>query len=501
MKPFSDFIRKNFKKLMWSDSPIAGLEIKDAAIRIAQFDGDIIKKSAVLLEPGVIEFGKVKDRERLTESFKKLHSQFSSNKEKIPVIAIIPSANIYAQVFSVPALSGEELKDAAELSLASISPIDLSTAYADWQQLSIVQRDNRIEMLGAFAVSSVVDEYVAVLEEAGFTPIAIEFPALAISRAIRDFSAGIDIKKPQVVLNVSSDGIDFVALRHGNLYFDYFIPWKVVQEEGKAGREILFSDFKETIVKEIKKVAAFYGSHWEGKLDKIILISQALNEEISGFIKENFPFEVVELKLGQFRDLPTSWFGVLGSAIRGKIPRAEDNLISLMKIGTEEEYFRNRIKLSIKSWGNILLTVMVFLVLIFVLADSFLYRMSDRVASQVLGVGGGVESAEISELQEQARRFNQLVGKISAAKKRSAPQSQFFSRLSSLSQRRVVLERILVNRETGLVLLSGQANDEATALDFKNALVREGFADVSLPLSNIVSNQNQTVSFSLTFRL
>ncbi len=485
---------------MMSDAPIAGLEIKDAAARIAQFENGVIKKSAVLLEPGIIEAGKVKDREKLAESLRKLHSQFSGAKEKIPVIVIIPSANIYAQVFSVPSLSGQELQDAAQLSLASISPIDLDAAYADWQQLSAVPRDNRIEMLGAFVSSPVVDEYVDVLEGAGFTPIAVEFPALALARTIRDFSAGVDIRKPQVVLNVSSDGIDFIALRHGNLYFDYFIPWKVIQEEGKAGREILFSDFKETIVKEIKKVSAFYGSHWEGALDKIILVSQALNEEISNFIKENFHFEVVELKLTQFRDLPTSWFGVLGSAIRGKMPRSEDNLISLMKVGTEEKYFRGRIQVSVKSWGNVLVATLGFLALLFVLTDSFLYRISERMISQNLGASGA-ESAEIAELQEQARRFNQLLAKVSSAEEMSESQSPFFSEINLLAQRAVTLERILVNREAGTVLLSGQAGDEATALQFKNSLVAAGYEDVSLPLSNIVPNPNQTVSFSLTFRL
>lgn len=487
--------------MLMSENPVAGLEIKDAAVRIAQFDGNVLKKSAVLLEPGIIEGGKVRDRERLVNNLKKLRSQFSTVKEKLPVIAIIPSANIYAQVFSIPALSGKELQDAAELNLASISPIDLSAAYADWQQLSAVPRDSRIEMLGAFASSAAVDDYTSALEEAGFSPIAVEFPALAVARTIRDFAAGIDIKKPQVVLNVSSDGIDFIALRHGNLYFDYFIPWKVVQEEGKAGREILFSDFKDTIVREIKKVAAFYGSHWEGKLDKIILVSQALNEEISSFIRENFPFEVAELKLSQFRDLPTSWFAVLGSAIRGRIPRSEDNLISLMKIGTEEEYFRGRIRLFVKSWGNIVISSLGFLALIFVLTDSFLYQMSERVASQASGAGRGPEGTEITELQEQALRFNQLVEKVSFAGKMSNPQSSFFSELGSLSQRRVTLERILVNRETGSVLLSGRANNEVSALDFKNVLVQAGFTDVSLPLSNIVPNPDQTVSFSLTFRL
>lgn len=501
MMSFLDSIRKFFTKLIWPAGSIAGLEIKDAAVRIAKFENGELKKAAVLLEPGVIEGGRIVDKGRLIESLKRLRAQFEGKSAKVPVIVVVPSSNVYAQVFTTPSFQGDQLEEAAKLNLTSISPLDLKLAYADWQQVGMQEREGKSELLGAFASSSVIDEYVSILNESGFVPLVIEFPALAIARTIKNFASDIDIEKPHVVLNVSSDGVDFMVLRKGNLYFDYFTPWKLIQEDGKLSREISFSDFKTTIIREIKKVAAFYGSHWEGKLNKIILVTQALNSEIATFIKENFDFEVVDLRLNQYSELPSSWFGVLGSALRGRMPRSEDNFISLMAIGTEEEYLRSRIQLFVSSWKDIIFVTLGFVATMFIFTDSFLYQTANRLTIQLNEVSRGPEVGEVVRLQEQARAFNELVAKADIAKQQSPQWSPLFTQVNSLLTRDISLTRIFVDVSRSSVLLNGNAKDEATAVNFKNALTQEGFKGASLPLSNIVLNPNKTVSFTITFKL
>ncbi len=498
------FFRKtlvSLKRLFNMEQVVAGLEIKEAAIRIAQYRDNKLVKAAVLLEPGIIEDGEIRDRRKLVDNLKRLRAQFTDSKEGVPVILSIPSINVYAQTFSTPFLVGENLEEAAKLNLASISPVDLKTSYADWQRIGVLRRDNKIEMIGAFAPSAVVDAYMDAAVESGFVPVAVEFPALALSRAIKDLAAGINMEAPQVVLNVSSDGIDFIAMRHGNLYFNYFTPWKLIREEGRLGREILFSDFKDTIVKEIKKVVAFYGSHWEGRLEKLILVTQALDEEISGLIKENFPLEVIELKLREFSNLPPSWFGVLGSALRGKIPRSKDNLISLTRVGTEEKYYQTQVMLFVKTWRNVFLASLAFLALSFVLADSLLFRSAGQLRQQLIGTAVIPEGAEVLALKERALMFNQLVDKAFFAEERSIPRSPILIKIDSAAGGNVSLTRVFIDAERSAVLVAGRAGDQSTAVNFKNALVAEGFQNVSLPLSDIVLNQDRTVSFTITFSL
>ena len=89
--------REYFSNLLFPKENIAGLEIKDSVLRIAKFspygrsreagqDGQF-KKASLVLEPGIIEDGLIKDRVKFLEALKNLHDQFGSSKNKIPVIA------------------------------------------------------------------------------------------------------------------------------------------------------------------------------------------------------------------------------------------------------------------------------------------------------------------------------------------------------------------------------------------------------------------------------
>jgi hypothetical protein len=42
---------------------------------------------------------------------------------------------------------------------------------------------------------------------------------------------------------VESEGMDLVVMKNGNLYFDYFYPWKTIQGEDKS---ISMDKFKQT---------------------------------------------------------------------------------------------------------------------------------------------------------------------------------------------------------------------------------------------------------------
>ena len=487
------------RQLLIPRQNIAGLEIKDTVLRIAQYQDGLLKKAAVTLEPGVIKGGWVKDKPRLISGLKRLHAEFAGSKEKVLAILSIPSANVYTQVFNIPLLSGQSLEEAANLNLKSISPIDLKSGYADWQEVGVQEKDGKLELLAAFSDRSAIDDYQQCLKAAGFAAVAIEFPALAISRAIQVLAAGIDVEKPNVVLNVASDGIDFMVLRRGNLYFHYFSSWKLVPADGELSSEIPFSEFKETVIREMKKVVTFYGNHWEGKLERLILITQALNAEIADFIKENFKFEVVDLKLDGLPNLEAGWFGVIGSALRGRISRSEDKLISLTAVGTEKEYWYSQIKFFIKIWRNVFITTMGFLILLFISIDSVLYQTSANLGKQLREIVQEPEGAEVAELQEKARQFNQLVDKASIAKEQSLSRSPLFSKIIVLAGRSISLERIVIQQASAF--LSGRAENEAAALAFKNALIKEGFQGVTLPLSNIITNVDKTVSFSITFKL
>lgn len=489
-----------FQKFLTPQIVVAGLEFKDAAIRVAKFENDYLKKAAVMLEPGIIDAGKIKDKKKIVVALKKLKREFGAGDELTPVIAIIPSVNVYTKTFSTPLLSEESLEEAAILNLKTISPIEMAKGYSDWQQVSLKEEGGKIEILGAFAEGVAIDDYESALEEAGFSLMAVEFPALSIARTIKEYSVGLDINKPQVVVELASDGIEFMVMNNGELYFDYFVPWKLIQDK-KNAREILFSDFKEIIIREVKRVSNFYGSHWGERLENLTLITQALNKEITELINQNFKFKVTELKLRGQTDLAASWFGVLGAAIRGKTKRRDDNYISLMKTSTEELSWQAETMFFIKLWRNALIATFSFIIILFIAADSFFANNLVDLLNQSQKFLKGAEGAEVATLQQKAREFNRLVDKVALADDQSEDTSPFFGKIVEITGSDIEIERLSLDHNFNSVFLIGIAKDESAALAFKNALIKEGFKDVSLPLSELSAELGGEVSFTITFKL
>lgn len=498
-----------FWQMILPQEEIAGIELKDSGIRIAQIrkapstssgsasSTQEFKKESILLEPGIIEDGIIKDKVRLITQLRLLKEQFDpANKEKIPVIAVIPSSEVYVQVFPLPLLGEEAKLEAIKLNLQSISPIDYSSAYADWEQIE--EGDNKVQILSAFAGRGIVDSYAEVLMAAGFSPAVVEFPALAMARAIKEFAVGVDFDKPHVVINISSDGIDLVILKNGNIHFDYFAPWKLVKMDGGTAREISFEDFKAVITRELRKISTFYISQWGGSLQNFILVTQAFETEIAQLIEVQFHYTGVSLKLRGFEDVPLSWVAVIGSAFRGTINRGSDIFISLMAIGTENEFLYSQITSFIKLWRNILLVTAVFFVIIFIAADSFFAHTAGDVALQIQNAIKLPNASEVDKLQKDVAIFNSLVDKTAYARERSRVWSPFLIKINQYFGN-IGLTRLSLNSEQGTVFLIGKAQNEAAVIDLKNKLIAAGIQNINLPLSKIIDNVDGTVSFSMTF--
>lgn len=503
-----DFLNKMngfFWQLILPQQEIAGIELKDSGIRIAlirrggtaKAPTQEFKKESILLEPGIIEDGIIKDKVRLVAQLKSLKAQFEpEKKEKVPVIATIPSSAVYVQVFPLPALNEEAKLEAIKLNLQSISPIDFASAYSDWEQIE--EGDNKVQILSAFASREIVDAYVGVLSEAGFSVVAVGFPAIAMARAIKEFAVGVDFDKPHVVINISGDGIDFIILKNGNIHFDYFAPWKLVKMEGGTAREISFEDFKAVITRELRKISTFYISQWGGSLQNFILITQAFEPEITQLIESQFHYAGTSLKLRGFEDVPLSWTAAIGSALRGTLNRGKDIFISLMASGTESEYLHSQIISFVKLWRSILLVTAGFFVIIFIASDSFFAHTAGDVAEQIQGAVKLPNATEIDKLQKEVNVFNGLVEKISYARERSRTWSPFLIKVNQLFGN-IGLTRLALNTEQGSVFLIGRAQNEAAVIDFKNKLVGAGVQNINLPLSKIMDNVDGTVSFSMTF--
>ena len=323
---------KKFLNILNPQLKIGALEINDLELKFCRLDGNIPFLASLKLPAETIKDGKIVNREIFLASLINLHKKIvSKRKKKVCSVINISDSHIYTQVFTLPSIGSNHFEEAAKLNLRMISPIDFENAYADWQMIGKnTGPSGESEFLGAFIGKQIVDEFDAVLKEAGFAPAAIEFPGLSLARLAADFGAFED-GNSYLLLYVGGQGLSFNLIKEGSLYFNHFVSWQSVYGNE---RKVTFEAFKKFVIDEIKRVVSFYGSRFNGQINNFVLVSSGLEKEILKAVSENFPVKSQLLTLKKFKDLPIDWFPVFGSALRGVIPRSQDIIISLAPVGT-----------------------------------------------------------------------------------------------------------------------------------------------------------------------
>lgn len=479
---------------------VGGLEISDSAMRFIYFDGREWKMILLRLPPGVLENGQVKNREKFIEAVKALRNHIPSQTtrhEKTSVVVVLNSVNVYSQVFSLPLLEGESLNQAIQLNVQMISPIETSQAYSGWQLVSKDQSALRLEILSAYINRQSVDEMSVILKDAGFLPVAVESRALALMRLLRELGAGFDANNSYIVLNLDNAGSDFLIARRGQLYFEYFTPWKDLSDEKG---QISIRAFETAILRNLHQVVNFYNQRWPEPISGIFISATTLNAEVEKIVKDNFSLKVMPLKLKAGQSIEPDWFVVLGAGLRGIKPRRGDKEISLLGIGAEEEFHREQIINFFGFWRILLPVSLAILVIIFSVADLSLSNMRRSLESRSIFRLNNEQVKEIADLKTKVGDFNRSVALIKSVEQSKVSQGEILEKIQKLVQDNEITLNYFRFRSYGeRAVLSGQTKTEDKILNFKKALSDDsGFKEINLPLTEI-SRTPQGFSFSISF--
>ncbi len=497
----SNFIKKIINHLNFNH-PIGCLEISDTFLRFLRVNGKKIHTASLRLPPGIIVEGMVKDRKNLFVALNQLHQQikgafprqgffhFGLGAESIPAIVTIGAGSIYTQVFSLPYLALNRIDEAARLNLQMISPIDIKSVYSDWQIIGeeLAAGGGQIELLGAFMSSDVAEEYVKTLRASKFSVVALEFSALSLVRAIKKLSVGIDLSKPQIVLFVSNEGLDFIILKNGNLYFNRFVSWR----DSTSGM----------IAAEIQKVINFYYGRWGEVIGNLVLVSSNEVIEVNDALKTlNLNVQPISINKNELPGVDAVWLVSLGGALRGLLSRAEDNLISLTSLGAKEEYRRNKILYFVNIWRNAFI-VTFGLILAFNLGSfGFLYSVRKNLDNRLELTANIKIPKGLLNLQDTIKDFNNLVAQAIRAKGYGIKWLFTLNQVWQIGGQNIIINRLHFDPITTAILIGGSGSSEIEVINFKNRLVKnENFEGVSLPLSNVIK-EGDKVSFQMSMRV
>ncbi|MDP3999030.1 MAG: hypothetical protein Q8P76_00345 [bacterium] len=469
-----------FSDLFSPKIKIAGLDISDNAARLLAINESGLQKSEIALAPGVIRDGKLIDRSGFSKALNSLKQNFGSGQAQLPVVVSLPPNKIYTQTFKLPSSPVDDFREALDINLPLASPIDLKSAFYDWQKLDG-------EFLAAFAHKSVVAEYLDILSANGFLAVAAEFPALALARLIERHSAVIDLSKPLVVLALTGSGLDLSIVRNGQLYSHSFADWS--------------SGEPEVLNQEISQILNFYHSRWGGAISDLILITPETQSKIGAVIQESHPsLNIRPLSISGFSGLGWLWYVSLGGALRGESFDPEDSNINLIRKEADNGFKKLEWQSFFNSWQRVAIWGLGILAVLFWGVFFLFQNTAADLAEQSALKSQSLEFQQAVLLQGKAAEFNSLLAKVLSAKTQSNNLLLLPDSVSSLAkQHNVTLTELLINGSK--VSLTGKAGNEASVINFKNRLgLNESYKNVSLPLSGIISGKNG-VSFNLTFEI
>ncbi|PIR88539.1 MAG: hypothetical protein COU09_01670 [Candidatus Harrisonbacteria bacterium CG10_big_fil_rev_8_21_14_0_10_44_23] len=486
--------------LLSPDPKIGGLEISHDSVRYVSVRNlKSVTQASVKLAPKTIVNGEIKERRKLFEALVKLQKRVSPKGKTVHVNLILSSFLVFTQAFNTPDLEGEDLKEAIDLNLQGLSPQDIENNYYDWQEIGKATDGTNLELLGAFANNKIVDQYTSILFQAGFDVSSIEFPGAAIARLLKDRWSQDSKKANYLVVYTNSEGVLLLIIKNDALYFNHFNAWKDLLKNPEE--KIEFEHIQQFFKQDLQKVLNFYHGKTKHRIEKAVILSPFFEYDISQLLEKEFRVEAVELSIP---DLPVTppWFPVLGACLRGLIPRSKDVYISLGKSNIQQGYYHSKSLSFIKMWRKISVTTLLFMILSFAGLDFLLLQTQLNQGLDELGGATLTYQEEYNNYQTRAEEFNSLIATIEKVEKEETPFSPVIENVRTHAAGLATINRIFFDKQNSVILINANSNSEITALEFKKSLEEDPyFTNINLPLSNIKSQPDGTVSLSLTLNI
>jgi len=489
------------KNFLTSPLPIAGLEVSNTSLKYLQIKNNAIIQASLRLPPGIVERGIIKDKKNLIAALKNLHLQVAPLTKTLNIVLVVPSKLVFAQAFTVPIVEKEHLEESILLNLQMISPNKIEESYYDWQEIKENKDLGSLDLLGAFTASAPINEYEEVLKEANFSVVAVEFPGLSLARLIKERWGGIEQEQQYILIYLSGEGLLVSILKNGNLYFNHFTPWLSIQGSLDP-KTTSFDKLQSLITQEIQRVLNYYLGKVGKPLTEAILISPVFNYEIVKIASEKLGLKIRNLTIAELPDLQPAWFPALGAGLRGIISRAKDSFISLTQTSTLTEYYQERLINFTRLWRHIILSTVTFIFISYVVVDSSFVQQEKQLRLRTTEEFSLSDLQNSRTIQENIGSFNRLLGLIEKVTTQENTWSQFIVKMQSLAGVEISIERLYADKVGKTVQISGKAQSEQAAINYKNRLLAvPEIENVLLPLSNLKTDANQRVSFSLTFKV
>jgi len=359
-------------------APLFGLDISDYSIEMVSLKGTtespkLLAMGRVKIEQGIVEDGKILDREKLKQYLKDLieNPEFGRIKTR-KIIFLIPESKSYIHIFELPKVQKkEEILELVKSQIETNFPFTTDELYFDFQVRPPARNGGR-EILLVAVPKNIVNDYLEIFKECNLKPSALEIESLSLARAL---ISELTEKKSVLIADIGARTANLSIFDKEGLRLSFSIPvagnrfTQAIAEKlnisraeaeslkKRAGLNPKIQEGKvflilqkeiQGIIEEISKIKKYFQQRTSQKIEKIILAGgSATLPSFPQYLTENLdiPVEISDpwvkinidiLKKKEFfkralRINPVLYSAAIGAALRGLSKESEKVGINLLK--------------------------------------------------------------------------------------------------------------------------------------------------------------------------
>ncbi len=201
---------------------IIGLDIGSSYLKVVQLKEkkggyELENLEMLQLPPELIVEGSIIDSLRLVESIKEVLKK-AKIKAKQTSIGIAGHASVIIRRILVAEMSEDELTESIKFEAEQYVPFDIDDVAIDFQILGPSEEPGQMDVMLVAVKKDIINEYTAVVTEAGLTPVVVDVNAFALSN-MYEINYEIDPDRSVALVNIGASTINLNVLKGGTSVF------------------------------------------------------------------------------------------------------------------------------------------------------------------------------------------------------------------------------------------------------------------------------------------
>jgi type IV pilus assembly protein PilM len=196
---------------------IVGIDIGSSSVKAVELvvkpkGLELLHVGAAPLAPEAIVQGAFLNSSAIVEAVSEAVSNAGIKTKQ--VAAAVSGHSVIVKKISLPSMTRDELEESIRWEAEQYIPFDINEVNLDFQILDTGASDGQMDVLLVAAKKDLIDDYVAVLSEAGLTPQVVDVAAFAVANS---FAKNHDAEPDEVValVNIGAQTVNINILAGG----------------------------------------------------------------------------------------------------------------------------------------------------------------------------------------------------------------------------------------------------------------------------------------------